>query len=205
MGCLTAERIYGYLDGALPPAERASVESHLGRCPACREAFETRRRVVEAASSLPEIDVPDGFVEAVMSRLESIPGPVPAKAPPGLAAWLAAAAAGVLVLGGTYVLAAVLAGQSLAQALGQLNGLAWGAARGAAYYSIKGLKMLVLAVEIFARLVGYALETLRTMMAAASPVLPAVALALTIALLVAAGLWMDQRRRHSREERIHEK
>jgi|GEM_PF-595713 len=202
--CLSAERVYEYLEGGLSPVERASFEAHLAACPACRAAVETRRRIAEAAAALPPFEVPADFAASVMSRLDAAPRQAPAKARAGLLAWLAAAAGGLFVLGGTYVLAAVFAGQSLAQALGRLNGLAWSVVRGAAYYSIKGLTILVLAVEIFARLVGYALETLRTVLAAASPVLPAVALVLTIALLVAAGLWVDQRRRHSREERIHE-
>jgi len=204
MNCHPAEAVYGYLDGGLSPAERASFEAHLAGCPACRAAVETRRRIAQAAASLPAIDLPADFAERVMSRLDEVPAPAPARRRTGFLAWLAAAAGGFFVLGSTYILAAVIAGQSLSRAAATLHGFLWGAIRGAVFYSIKGLKVLVLAVQLAVQLIGHALETLKTTLLALSPLLPVVALGLTAALLVAAGLWLGWRRRYPREENIHE-
>jgi anti-sigma factor RsiW len=204
MHCLSAEAIYGYLDGLLPPAERADLEAHLAGCPACRTAVEARRRMAEAAATLPAFDLPADFADRVMARLDEVPAPAPARGRVGFFAWLAAAAAGFVALGATHIVAAVLAGQSLSHAVATLHGVLWGAIRGAAFYSIKGLKLLVLSVELAVRLIGHALETLKTTLLAMSPVLPAVALGLTALLIVAAGLWLGSRRRYPREENIHE-
>jgi predicted anti-sigma-YlaC factor YlaD len=202
MECLSAERIYRYLDGDLSPEERTSLENHFAACPGCGAAVETRRRIAEAAAALPAFEVPDDFAAGIMVRIEE--APASAKPRSALLAWLAAAVAGGVSLGGTFVLIAVLAGHSLTQAIARLNDLLWDVLRGAAFYSIKGLKVLVLFAQMVVQLIGHAIEALRTTMAALSPVLPVVAFGLTVLILVTAGLWLGWRRHYSRAEKTHE-
>jgi anti-sigma factor RsiW len=70
MSCVTAERIYRYLDGELDQAERRDLERHLDGCPSCRRALAERRRVGEAAAGLPDLALPPGFSRRVMERIE---------------------------------------------------------------------------------------------------------------------------------------
>lgn len=44
--------LHAYLDGELPPAERARLEAHLAECPACRTRLEEERALVERAGQL---------------------------------------------------------------------------------------------------------------------------------------------------------
>ena len=44
--------LHAYLDGELPPAERARLEAHVAECAACRTRLEEERALVERASGL---------------------------------------------------------------------------------------------------------------------------------------------------------
>jgi len=70
MSCLTAERIYRYLDGELDQAELREFEQHLDGCPSCRRALAERRLVTEAAVSLPSLELPPDFSSRVMERID---------------------------------------------------------------------------------------------------------------------------------------
>jgi predicted anti-sigma-YlaC factor YlaD len=203
MECLSADRIYGLLDGGLSPEERAAIESHLAACPVCRAAFETRRRIEEAAGSLPAFEVPPDFAASVMSRLEAAPSP--ARGRRGVLSWVIAAAAAGFGLGGVFVLIATLAGLSLSEAFAQLNGFLWGAVRSAAFHSIKGMKIIVLGGTIIVRVIGYALETLRTMMSLIGPEIQAFVVGMAVLVLVAGGLWLGLGRGYFLAEKTHEK
>ncbi len=48
-------RLSDYLDGELPPAERAELEAHLAGCEACATALAELRAVVSEADRLPEL------------------------------------------------------------------------------------------------------------------------------------------------------
>jgi len=202
MDCLSAEKIYRYLDGDLSAAEGAALEAHLAVCSECRTAVEARRRIGEAAACLPAFDVPADFAARVREKIESVPAPAPESARANVLRWFGAAVAGVFGLGLTYVFVAVLSGTGLSQAFIRLNGILWGAVRGSAYYAVKGLKILVLTVEVFVRLVGRALETLQAMTAVIGPEIQAFVVGITILLLIAGGFWL--RRRYSFAENRHE-
>ncbi len=73
MSCYDAERINRYLEGELDIAAREEFERHLGLCPACRRAVDEWRRMTEAASSLPPLELPAGFSQRVMARIEGRP------------------------------------------------------------------------------------------------------------------------------------
>ena len=63
------ELVTGYVDGALEEAERLSLESHLARCPACREQLELERSLHRKLRELPAPEPEPGFEERVQARL----------------------------------------------------------------------------------------------------------------------------------------
>jgi anti-sigma factor RsiW len=92
------ERLCAYLDGELPPGERAEVEAHLAACPACTALLADMTAVDAAAASLPA-DAPEGYFDAFSSRVVARLG-VASKSPARarrLPAWTWAAAAALLL------------------------------------------------------------------------------------------------------------
>jgi anti-sigma factor RsiW len=90
MTCIRPDWMDLYLEGGLAEAERRELEDHFGRCPDCRRALKERRLFERAASSLPAIEIPPGFAQAILDRL-----------PPSRAAafgWLASGVTGFLAL-----------------------------------------------------------------------------------------------------------
>jgi len=69
MSCPRPDRMDLYLEGELDGRERAEFESHLRTCPGCRLELDDRRLLDLAVSTLPPVEVPDGFAAAVMARL----------------------------------------------------------------------------------------------------------------------------------------
>lgn len=64
-----AERMSSYLEGELPPDERARFDSHLESCPDCRELLDLMRTARAAMEDIPELEVPP----ALLHRLRVIP------------------------------------------------------------------------------------------------------------------------------------
>ena len=92
------ERLCAYLDGELPPVERAEVEAHLAACPACTALLADLAAVDAAAASLPA-EAPEGYFDAFPSRVAARLG-VASKSPARarrLPAWTWAAAAALLL------------------------------------------------------------------------------------------------------------
>ena len=88
------ERVTGYVDGALPEDERASIEAHLNECPTCRDQadFETALRPrLRALAPLDVPEVPAGLGRAVRRQMRR-PSPL------RFAAAIALPAAAVLAL-----------------------------------------------------------------------------------------------------------
>ncbi|MBN2205840.1 MAG: zf-HC2 domain-containing protein [Candidatus Aminicenantes bacterium] len=152
MTCLTPDRLYRYLDGDLRPEEAADVEAHRTACVRCRERIEESRALAQAASSLPDLELPAGFAESVMNRI------VRAEAPHR--SWLAILGIGLGALGvslGTLILAS---GQSAA---GLLLGFGRGSLhtlQGLVVLFLKFFKVLLLAVKILPELAGTGLRGL---------------------------------------------
>ena len=100
----TAERLTPFVDGVLPPVERAEVEHHLAECPPCRqsvtEADEGRAILRERGPLLQIEPLPPGLrsrCEALARDSADVPRPLWRRLVPGLAA-LSLVAATVLVL-----------------------------------------------------------------------------------------------------------
>jgi anti-sigma factor RsiW len=63
------EKLFLHRDGALPPAERPSLEKHLLECVECRAFLAEWERIVEAAFPARDAAAPVGFTDSVMARI----------------------------------------------------------------------------------------------------------------------------------------
>ncbi|MBN1937965.1 MAG: zf-HC2 domain-containing protein [Candidatus Aminicenantes bacterium] len=196
MPCLTVDRLYNYLDGALPPKDKVEVDRHLAECPACRRALEVRKRLAEAAEHLPPFAAPENFAACVMAK-------VPAAAVKKRRLWTiglpAAAATVVAGLG----LAFLLWGQSIVSAL-QKTGAAFGSyLQDALNYAAKGLKLLSLAGKIIITVSGRVLDTLQSVAEMVGPDGRAVLAGGALVIVITGGMLL--RRRQFLSERTHDK
>ncbi len=90
------ERLSAYLDGELPPEERAEVEGHLATCAACAARLSSLTALDRAFASLPA-EAPEGYFESLPSRVTARLWAEPRRSSRRLPTWAWAAAA-VLVL-----------------------------------------------------------------------------------------------------------
>lgn len=96
------------VDGTLGSIRRADLQMHLDECDDCRALYEDLVRVRDAAAALPVLDAPDRVWLQIAGRLRqegrihSVPKPAPARR--SYTAWLAAAAAIVVLVGGTALM-----------------------------------------------------------------------------------------------------
>jgi anti-sigma factor RsiW len=72
----TQRRLSSYLDGQLPPDERASVTDHLAGCAACQGVARDLERVRATARQLGPVDPPDHIWLEVMGQIR-MSGPQP--------------------------------------------------------------------------------------------------------------------------------
>lgn len=68
-------RVTGYVDGALPPPERAALEEHLESCEACRAQASEERSLRARLASLPPPAFPASLDASVRERLRRPPAP----------------------------------------------------------------------------------------------------------------------------------
>lgn len=101
------ERIQELVDGTLGAIRRAELEQHLAQCEECRALKTDLERIRDAAASLPPLAAPDGAWLQIAGRLRQ-EGRVRETAAASSArhvpyAWLAIAAALLLVAGGSIL------------------------------------------------------------------------------------------------------
>ena len=98
MNCRQARRLFGpYWDDETTQAEREWLESHLGSCATCRQAYEDFTRSLELVGSLPRIEPAPDLVERVLSRARRAT-PVPDRYPALARPWVPVTAAVVVLL-----------------------------------------------------------------------------------------------------------
>jgi anti-sigma factor RsiW len=68
------ERLAGYVDGDLPPDERAAIEEHLASCPSCQNylasyqaTIEMERKAFDTSDSSDTRPVPPELIQAVLA------------------------------------------------------------------------------------------------------------------------------------------
>jgi len=161
MTCLTLKKLYAYLDGDLAGREKKAAEEHLASCPACRDALEERRRMLQAVETLPAFDVPDDFARSVLDRIPVAAALEPSKAK--TPRWWAAVAAGFATFAVGLVATALLTGHSLPQLLPALNRFLVSNFRGIVSVLAKGAKYVVLAFTVLFQIAGKGLEILKSL------------------------------------------
>ena len=78
-----------YADGELTEAERATVDAHLGTCPACGQELEATRRAKAWVADLPAVDCAVRLLRAHAARSQRAPAGVVivGSSGPGPSAW----------------------------------------------------------------------------------------------------------------------
>ena len=94
--------IHEAVDGTIGSIRRAALELHVDSCDECRALLEDLQRIHDAAAALPVLEAPDGAWLQIAGRLHQegrvTSAPLPATPRRAYAAWLAAAAAVILVI-----------------------------------------------------------------------------------------------------------
>jgi anti-sigma factor RsiW len=65
------ERVTGYVDGELPPEERARIEEHLRGCAVCREQVAAEQALRAGLHALPEVEPPPGMEARLRAMLRA--------------------------------------------------------------------------------------------------------------------------------------
>jgi anti-sigma factor RsiW len=132
------DRLSEYLDGSLPPDDRAGLEDHLRRCEACRTLAADLRRIRDAAANLPERTPPDRVWARIALEIEHVQPA--ATAPAGrvrrFVRRFPSLAIPVPVLGAAVVLLAVAVGYLAWSGRGMMPGAPGGPAQGVATDSL---------------------------------------------------------------------
>jgi hypothetical protein len=176
MNCLSRAQVYRYLERELAPPESQELEGHLASCPMCREAVETRRRLTEAASTLPDLEIPADFSRRVMARIAGSQFSLR-----GLLIFLAAGCSATLVALG---LAMVVTRQSLPGLLVGLNQYILRNLKTLSLTLIKFFKVFLLIFKIFSNLIEELIGGLSVLTSLISPQTQILLITLTLLLSV---------------------
>ena len=196
MSCFSIEELYTYLDGEMPRDGSHPIEAHAMACAECRAILEDRRAFLQAASSLPDIEIPDSFVSSILARLETVPAPQPRRLP--VWTWFAAVTAGGAAFLATLAGIALLSGRDLWEYLARLQHGLLQYLQGAATAVIHGIKY----IQIFLKIAGQFATALADVFKRASAILtPPIqaAFAVSALLILAIGVVLWRRRTHSLE------
>lgn len=184
MDCLSLERLYSYLEEDLGEPERIAVEAHLASCPKCRCVFEERKLLLQAAETLPPIEVPPDFAKGIMDRLS----PAPAK--PNFLRW---PAAGFTAFVAALAVVTLLGGDSLSQFFIRLTRGLWGYAQNVVYVLLKIVKYISLSFKILTQIAGQLLEGLKILTSFIGPEMQIAFVCATILIIIGGGLFWSRK------------
>jgi len=175
MKCLNIKQIYLYIEKELEAAENKKIEEHLASCLKCRNAFEERKLLVQAAESLPLWETPPQFTQQVMARI------FPLKVSPF--AWLRVLAAAFTSISLALLILFLATGQNLSTLIFSLNHTFWSYVRDFLPISVKLLKLASLLLKVVQQLSGYLLKALSWLTTLVSPQLQLIMAMVTIILI----------------------
>ena len=155
MNCLTIEQVYLYLEDELTPEESSGIAGHIASCEQCRNAVEERRILMEAAESLPPLQVPPDFSQQVMARI------FPQKSQVRL--WIAALATGFSLVIAIFMAAFLQSDLSLSGTFIQLNRSLCSFVSNLSVFFIKFIKIISLAFDLLVQLGSYIYKALTSM------------------------------------------
>ncbi len=152
MNCLSADEIYLSIEGELSEIDVSRISRHLEQCSTCREAYQDRQKLVQAAQSLPLWAVPHDFTRQVLSRI------FPARLSLGRA--FLTAAAGTMVILASMLAVFLFSGLNLLNFLMSLNQSILDGMRDFAVWGAKTLKLITLLIKAFAQFADFIWESL---------------------------------------------
>jgi len=199
MSCLTIEKLYAYLDGDLAGREKKAVDEHLASCASCRCALEARRRLAQAAETLPAFEVPADFARGVLERIPVAEAPERAKKKSR--GWWVALASGFATFVVSLVGTALLTGHTLPQLLPALNRFLWSNIQGIASILAKGAKLVVLTFEVLLQIAGKAFEVFKALTSLIGPEAQVVLAVAAAVIVIGCGFFWSRR---YQAERNHE-
>lgn len=147
MNCLTIDQVYLYLENELTPEESSGIGDHIVSCEKCRTAVEDRRILMEAAESLPPLQVPPDFSQQIMARI------FPQKSQ--IRIWIAALATGFSLVVAIFLAAFLQSDFSLSGAFIQLNRSLWSFVSNLSVFFIKLIKIISLTFNLLVQLTSY--------------------------------------------------
>jgi len=176
MTCLKIADIYAYLEEDLSPGQKEKIERHIDACPRCREAIEERKFLSEAASSLPDLDIPADFTARVMAKI------APAKR--HLSVWLIAFTAGLSSLALLLTLVVIPGEGNLPTLWTSLSHALWGYAKNAAVLMARLITVFSVAGKVLSSLFHPISKGLSLLTSLISPGVQIFIMTLTLVLLI---------------------
>lgn len=155
MSCLAIDQVYLYLENELTPEESNGLAGHIASCEKCRQVVEDRQILIEAAESLPPLQVPPDFTQQIMARI------FPQKSQ--IRIWIAALATGFSLVVAIFLAAFLQSDLSLPGTFIQLNRSLWSFVSNLSVFFIKLIKIISLAFNLLVQLSGYIYKTLTSM------------------------------------------
>jgi hypothetical protein len=155
MNCLSLDQVYLFLEGELTPEEISGITGHTATCEKCRNAVEDRRILMEAAESLPRLQVPSDVTQQVMARI------FPQKSQIRL--WIATLATGFSLVVAIFLAAFLQSNLSFSGTFIQLNRSLWGFVSNLSVFFIKLIKIISLAFNLLVQLSSYIYKALTSM------------------------------------------
>ena len=156
MGCLTIAQIYLFIENELAVDEVQKIQKHLSTCAKCRNMVEERQVLVQAADTLPQIELPPNFTQQVMAKI--FPSRIPSRV------WIRATAGGLSTLTFAFFLFFVLSGKNLADLFVSINLFLLPAIRTLSTGVVKTFKLLWHLINIIAQFLDFALKGFGKMM-----------------------------------------
>ncbi len=156
MGCLTIAQIYLFIENELAVDEVQKIQKHLSKCAKCRNMVEERQVLVQAADTLPQIELPPNFTQQVMAKI--FPSRIPSRV------WIRATAGGLSTLTFAFFLFFVLSGKNLADLFVSINLFLLPAIRTLSTGVVKTFKLLWHLINIIAQFLDFALKGFGKMM-----------------------------------------
>jgi len=152
MNCLSVEEIYRYLENELQEPKRKAVEKHLSKCSSCSNAIKERNLIIQAAESLPDIDLPPDFSRRVLNQL------FPQKI--SLRGWLAALSGGIGAALLSFTAYFMINGYDSAATLINFYRAILDAFRNLSVMAAKFLKTTTLLFKVLVKIAGYIIKGL---------------------------------------------
>lgn len=174
MKCLGIDQIYLYLEKELSSEEKNKIEEHLSVCLKCKNAFEERSLLLQAADSLPLWQPPPDFTQQVMAKI------YPDKVT--LREWLTAVAVGFSSVIAALFAFFMITGQNLMTFLHSSSHILWNSVKNVALIFAKLFKLASLLINIIGQLAGYILENFARLTSLISPEIQIIIITFSIIL-----------------------